>query len=561
MNAYAEDISVEQFQKVIEIYQPSMDDFLYFYDFLKDYYCISSSATERFKVPGKQFYNATNELQKFIYPADFQMVCDDLIAVRNGEKDFHNLEYRWLDKEENVVWINCRGNVIKDQNGVAHYLIGCINEIGRNQKADNVSGLLREARLRNEISERKQNELQGFMLRFGIDHFKEINENKGMDYGDMILRKTAECIKDSISPEQKLYRIMSDEFMVVDFSTNNVDDAKKLYKEIRHKIDKFIEGNGYEVFYTMSAGILDFQAVDDKSYVNLMKLSEFALNEAKVRGRNQYYVYQREDYDKFLRKRRLIQLMRQSVNNNFVGFEAYFQPIIDIRQGVLYGAETLLRFRTEETGPVSPVEFIPMLEESGLIIPVGKWVLYQAMSACREIQQYIPEFRVSVNLSYIQILRSNVLAEITSGIEKFKLRPGSIVVELTESGLLETNANFIKFFEGLKKNAVSLALDDFGTGYSNFHYLYHLSPETIKIDRSFTLKALQYDYEYNILKHMVDMSHGIELKLCIEGIETEEELAKISEIGPDFIQGYYFGKPCTLEQFRKEHLGRICDKN
>lgn len=233
-----------------------------------------------------------------------------------------------------------------------------------------------------------------------------------------------------------------------------------------------------------------------------MKLSEFALNEAKIRGKNQYYVFEKEDYNAFLRKRRLIHLMRQAVNHDFEGFEAYFQPIMDVRgQGSLYGAETLLRFQTEETGPVSPVEFVPLLEESGLIIPVGKWVLRQAMAACRKIQQTIPDFRISVNLSYIQIMKSNVLAEIMEGIAEYDLRP-----------------------------------------------------DTIKIDRSFTLKALQSQYDYNLLKHMVDMSHDIELKLCIEGIETIEELAKISEIDPDFIQGYYFGKPCSLQQFCAQHL-------
>lgn len=396
----------------------------------------------------------------------------------------------------------CRGSVIKDSDGKPELLVGCINEIGKSQKADNVSGLLRESSLRREIVSRGGEEFRGFLLRCGIDHFKEINENRGMDYGDTILRKTAECIKEVIEPEQKLYRIMADEFVIIDFSAKSVDNAKELYKKIRRNIDKFIAQNSYEVFYTVSAGILAFESVEDCSYTNLMKLSEFALNEAKIHGKNQYYVFEKEDYNAFLRKRRLIHLMRQAVNHDFEGFEAYFQPIMDVRgQGSLYGAETLLRFQTEETGPVSPVEFVPLLEESGLIIPVGKWVLRQAMAACRKIQQTIPDFRISVNLSYIQIMKSNVLAEIMEGIAEYDLRP-----------------------------------------------------DTIKIDRSFTLKALQSQYDYNLLKHMVDMSHDIELKLCIEGIETIEELAKISEIDPDFIQGYYFGKPCSLQQFCAQHL-------
>ena len=198
---------------------------------------------------------------------------------------------------------------------------------------------------------------------------------------------------------------------------------------------------------------------------------------------------------------------------------------------------------------VSPIQFIPLLEESGLIIPVGRWVLNQAMAACSEIQKRIPDFKVSVNISYIQVLKGDVLKDIVEGLERYGLKSDSIIVELTESGFLESDENYIKFCEGMREHGIPLALDDFGTGYSNFHYLYDLKPSTIKIDRSFTLKALKNDYEYGLLQHMVDMTHSIELKMCIEGIETENELDKISKIGPDYIQGYYFGRPCNLQSF------------
>lgn len=237
------------------------------------------------------------------------------------------------------------------------------------------------------------------------------------------------------------------------------------------------------------------------------------------------------------------------MNENFRGFEAYYQPIVDIRENRLYSAETLLRFRTEALGMVSPVEFIPILEESGLIIPVGRWVLHQAMRACAQIQKEIPNFKMSVNLSYVQVLKSNVLKEILAGVKAYGLAPESIVIELTESGFFEANANFSNFCEGLRANGIPLALDDFGTGYSNFHYLYNLNPSTIKIDRSFTLKALNNDYEYNLLQHMADMTHSIDTKFCIEGIETKEELNKICNMGPDYIQGFYFSKPCPLGTF------------
>lgn len=554
MSVFAEDITLQQFQDMIKIYNSTMDDFLYAYDMVNDVYCISADAVKRFRMPAQVFENAGEELRKVVFYADYEELNADLQRMKAGEKDAHSMEYRWLDNDGNAVWINCRGVAIRNRAGKTCYMVGCINEIGKTQKADNVSGLLRESALCRDLSEMQEKNLNGYVLRIGIDHFKEINENKGIEYGDMILRKTAECIKEVISANQKLYRIMADEFIIVDYSGQPVEYGRKLYKQIRRKVDAFIESNGYEVFYTISGGILDLGSVEDRSYVNLMKLTEFALNEAKRRGRNRYYIYEEADYDDFFKRRRLLHLLRQSVNNNFEGFEVYYQPVVNVKRRKLGGAEALLRFKTEETGPVSPVEFIPLLEDSGLIIPVGKWVMRQAMSACRGIRNKIPHFTVSINMSHVQILKSDVLLDVEAGIREFGLSPGSIVIELTESGKVESNVTFIKFREGLKKNSVSLALDDFGTGYSNFHYLYHLNPDTIKIDRTFTVKALRYDYEYNILKHMIALSHGINLKLCVEGIETQEELNKICEMDPDYIQGYYFGKPCSLEEFYEKHV-------
>lgn len=500
-------------------------------------------------IPASQFYNITESFASFVYTDDFIAVEEDLQQIVNKEKDFHNLQYRWISRDGKPVWINCRGRVTYDENGMPEFLIGCINEIGKKQKADNVSGLLGEYSLQQEMKDCNYKRMSGFMLRLGIDNFKEINENKGMEYGDMILQRTAECIKSVILPDQKLYKMVADEFIVIDNMERTVEEAHELYDNIRRRLDLFIGENGYEVFFTISAGILEFDGLENQTYYNIMKLSEFALNEAKNNGRNRCYTFDKKDYKEFLYQRELLKLLRHSMEKDFEGFEVYYQPIVDIRERRLYSAEALMRFRSEQTGPVSPMEFIPLLEESGLIIPVGRWILYKAMEACAEIQKTIPGFKVSVNLSYVQVLKSNVLSDILEGVEKYKLDPNSIIVELTESGFFETNTNFINFCEGLKKNGIPLALDDFGTGYSNFHYLYSLSPNTIKIDRSFTLKALKNDYEYNLLQHMVEMTHSVDTKFCIEGIETEQELDKICNMGPDYIQGYYFGKPCPFDQF------------
>lgn len=545
---------------LIEVLNPCMDDYLYIYDLREDLYKISSGALERFRIPESQFYDFNKILPSFVYADDLQMLENDLEEILAGKKEFHNLQYRWLDTQEKPVWINCRGRVLKDENGNPEFMAGCINEIGVKQKADNISGLLGESSFKTYIRELDSGIPDGYILRLGIDNFKEINENRGLEYGDMILRKTAECIEASILPGQQLYRMVADEFIVADFLGGSVKKAHKLYKKIKQRVEEFVEENQYEAVYTISAGILGCSQLKDASFSDIMKLSEFALNEAKRKGKNRSYFFDEQDYEDALQKKNLISEMRQAIYNDYQGFDVYFQPIVDAESGKLISAEILLRFHSKENGMVSPVEFIPLLEDTGLIIPVGKWVLEQACRRCKEIQEFIPGFRVSVNLSYIQVKKSNVLKEIIANVEKYELKPGNLMIELTESGFLESDSNFMKLCDGLKEAGIVLALDDFGTGYSNFRYLYDLSPNVIKIDRSFTVKALQNGYEHGLLQHIIEMIHSIKLRICIEGIETDEELEKINHLGPDFIQGYYFGKPCPYDVFYEKYIQTLGTK-
>ncbi len=541
-------ITMEQIQEYFDILSPCMDNYLYLYDFQYDECCISANSMERFAVPATHFDHAQEKHALFIHPDDYKLLMKALYDIVENGCTFHDLEYRWIDKEGKIVWINCRGHILKE-NGKPRFLLGCLNEIGKMQKADNISGLRREIALLQELTEDKLMKKNGFVIRAGIDDFREIIENHGIEYGDMILQRTAECISSVISSDQKVYRIVEDEFVIADFSGGTLEDARRICKAINQALACFIQDNQYEVFYTLSEGILVLNQVENQSYINLMKLSEFALNRAKENGKKQVYIYSEEDYNNFIYKRKLIQIMRQAVYNNFEGFETYYQPIISIKDKQLNCAEALLRFYNKECGRISPIEFIPILEESGLIIPVGVWVMEQAIKSCGILQEYIPDFRISVNLSYIQVQKSNILEAILKLIEKYHIKPGSLMVELTESGFLEDCPCFEDFCKGLKEQGILLALDDFGSGYSNFRYLSSLNPNILKVDRTFMTKAIQNKQEYTLLKYMIEMSHSINLKMCIEGVETIEELEKISKIEPDFIQGYYYGRPCPFDEF------------
>lgn len=552
-------VTIKQVEEVIRFISPSMDDYLYILDFQKDYYMISPGAAERFLLPGCEFYNATKAFETFVFEDDMSILAEEIQALSSGAKVTHNLHYRWLGKDKRPLWINCRGHVLKNAANEPQFVIGCINEIGIRQKADNVSGLLGETSLSAYFRDHVSEVRQGFALRIGIDDFKDINENFGIEYGDYILRKTAECIAENIKPGQQIYRIVADEFMVLDYEESTMDGVRNLHKRICASIEKFEENNHYETVYTVSGGILDLQ-FPDNSYSNVMKLTEFSLNEAKRQGKNQYYVFNQDDYDAYIRKKDLIRVMRQAVYHDFVGFEVYFQPIVKTDGYGLVGAEALLRFQGAAQNPVSPGEFIPILEETGLIIPVGRYVLQKALGVCKEWQKVIPGFQMNINLSYIQVMKSQVFREIIAEIEEYGLKPWDVNIELTESGYLETNTHFTKLWKKLKDYGVQLALDDFGTGYSNLHCLYDLNPSIVKIDHSFTKKALSNEYQYKLMVYIIEMSHSLGLKVCIEGIETEEGLRSIGKLSPDYIQGFLFGKPCSQKTFYSAFLSGEGDR-
>ena len=374
-----------------------------------------------------------------------------------------------------------------------------------------------------------------------------------MEYGDQILKETANCIQNVLNKYQSLYRIVADEFIVFD-EEGTKETAVYLYKQIAKEIAKMIENKKYETFFTISAGILDLNDYQVTDYTLMMQWSEFALNQAKQNGKNTYFIFSIESYQQFLKRTELLKIFHLSVNHQFKGFELYYQPIMDMKKNQIHSLEALLRFHCDEFGSISPMEFIPILEQSNLIIPVGKWVIDQATKTLKELRQSIPDLIIQINLSYIQVLKTRVLKDIVSKMKEYDLPKNSLVIELTESGFIESNHSFINFCEQLKENGVLLALDDFGTGYSNFHYLYNLKPNKIKIDRSLTMSALTNDYENMLLKHMIDMAHCVNVKICIEGIETQEDLDKILVMQPDYIQGYYYGKPCSLENLKKQFI-------
>lgn len=544
----------ELFCGMIEAFDPCMDDYLYVFDVQNDQYYISKKSMKRFALPSFQFTHVLDTHRKFVYEEDIEMLEADLEKVMSGEKLEHNLTYRWISVDGEPIWINCRGRIIIGADGKPQFLVGCINEVGTKPIADNVSGLLESFAIKDAWNQQHNTMTNGFVLRIGIDNFKTINEKLGVEYGDFIIHEVANCILDCIHEGQMVFRVVADEFLIIDTAGGTAKDAKALYRKVRSGIDHLISRDNYKAFFTISGGVISGETLGQVDYNELLKYTQFALSEAKARGKNQVYYFQVEDYEKFLRRRKILVELRKAVSNDFEGFDVFFQPIITRGGKDLYAAESLLRFWTPEKETVSPAEFIPILEESGLIIPVGKWVLHRALEMCVKCREKRPDFKVSVNLSYIQILKSNFFKDVTEALEQYKLRPDSLIIELTESGYVENSPVVRKLWEQLKDRGVLIAIDDFGTGYSNLQSIGNMMPDIIKLDRGFTVKALNNNYEHQLMNQIIQLIHSVDLKVCVEGVETMEELTEIERLSADCIQGYYYGKPCEKQAFYKDFV-------
>lgn len=552
-----QNMSLEQIISVIEVLQKSSDSYMFIMDLNEDIYMISEKATKRFPFDTMVIENCTEMLKQVVYPSDYAMVEADIVKCASGDQDSHALEYRWFDRKGKVVWINCKGTVVVGPEG-HRLLIGRVSELGKKAKADNVTGLRREVRFRLDAEAILRDRPQSvhYMMRIGIDNFKEINEKEGLEAGDEVLQELAECIVASVDESVDVYRLLADEFMIMDASTNDSVGAKTVYNRIKRKVTQTVRQKEYSRFYTISAGVME-EGFEDKTADEILRLTEFALNEAKRNGRNQMAVFDQENYNEYLRRLDIRKAMRRDVNNDFNGFQVFYQPIVKAPDFQVVGAEALLRWGNERYGNVSPAVFIPILEESGLIIPVGRYVLREAARTCKKWRESIGDFKIHVNLSYVQVHKSDLMKDVETCIEEVGLEPDSLVLELTESGYIETNDRIKEIFSELKDKNIDLALDDFGTGYSNMRYLKEIEAKTVKIDRSFVIQALQNEHDYNIINHIIDMVHSLGSSVCMEGIEQSDELDKMMKTHPDMIQGYYFGKPSPKEQFENQFLQTI----
>ena len=544
-------------QQITEVFQAlnqTSDDYFYILDFMEDSYSICNRAVQRFHLSTDYICPVSTDLREVVVEEDYPVLQKELELLKDGKKSFHDMENRWYGRDMEIIWIHCRGTVVRGKEGNVRLLVGSITEVGKEEKRDRLTGLYGESRLALDAERMLLKEDgNGFLMLIGVDDFREINEKYGIDTGNSLLRELTGIIRECMEPGMMLYRLVADEFVLFCQNDISAERVRGLYENIRENIFRHIEEEDYRNFYTVSAGLLA-APYPSGTYGELVKYLEFAMSEAKRRGKNGLVEFSKNDYDAYVSRLEIKEELRKSIFNNYEGFTLYYQPIVDAKSYEIKGAEALLRWNSSKYGSMSPGVFIPVMEDSGLIIPMGSHVMKEAVECCCRLKKYISSFHININLSYVQLKKTDVLEELRVHLGMLEVCPENIMLEITESGYIETDLAFRQAMEEIQSQKMRLAIDDFGTGYSNLRYLKDLRADMIKIDRSFGIRAMESEYDYTLLGHIIEMAHSIGLGVCLEGVETEEELVKLQRLGPDFIQGYLFGRPVPENVFVEKYL-------
>ena len=299
---------------LIDLIAPCMDDYLYIIDLKNDTLRISQSAVERFMLPDKFMNDATKHLRTLVYEKDRKLLENHKRKIYDGKEKRYNVLCRLMNSKNLPVWINCRGEVINDEAGKPRYIIGCMNETGTRQRADNISGLLGEKEMASYLYSQPKEKLSGYFIQIGIDDFGIINNVQGQIYGNYILKRVAECIAECLSSGQRIYHLVTDKYMLVDMLSKSQDDVVQLFKRIGEKIDEFIVDENYKSIFSVSAGVTDISTLAEGA-IECRKKSDFSLKCAKKRGGGSLYFFEEEDYKASLRKNTILSALRSATVN------------------------------------------------------------------------------------------------------------------------------------------------------------------------------------------------------------------------------------------------------
>lgn len=486
--------------------------------------------------------------------AVWQDVNDTLLT-----NDEWRLEYEAVNLHGKKFWYMQSISLIRSDLGDIQYYICAGRDMSQSRRQqeeverlayyDQLTGLqnrvLFKSQLQTAIKNCERDGNQIALLYLDLDHFKRVNDTLGHEAGDHLLIEVARRLKGCLRDEDSVARLGGDEFAVLLNRIGTPQFASLVAGKIIKCLSKSFILAGQEVSTKASVGIT-LAPADSADIDILMKNADLAMYQAKEKGRNSFQFYTTEMNLEVASRLQLEREMLHAVERN--EFVLHYQPQVDLSTGKIIGAEALIRWHHPARGLVSPLEFIPMAEETGMIVEIGKWAIRSACQQAKSIQKSLAEpIKISVNISSRQLKEDNFTDELRAVFKEVRIDPSLIELEVTESVLMDDIESVSRVLRGVRKLGVDIAIDDFGTGYSSLSYLKKLPVSTLKVDREF-VKDLPEDMEDRAITGLiVTMAAALNHKVVVEGVETVEQLSFLHDIGCDYAQGFYYSRPLTAD--------------
>ncbi len=510
------------------------------------------------------------DFQRLIHAEDAETATNTIRQFQTGALSRFQTELRLVRRDQGMRWISLSASAILDDDGRPSYALAHVQDITERREAeakltqmalhDTLTGLANRAllmeHLDQSLSRSARDGTSVAVLFIDLDRFKVINDSLGHDAGDELLVTVANRIGDCLRTGDTAARLGGDEFVVVCEHLTTDDEALAVANRLEKAIGAPTTIKGGETFVTASIGVV--LAAEGATAESLLRDADSAMYKAKDGGRGRFELFDASIGSLASHRLQTERELRRALEQQ--EFRVAYQPIVDLANGHMVGVEALIRWEHPERGFLSPADFLPIAEETGLIIPMGTWVLQEALRQLGHWHRTIPASQglsVSVNLSAAQASCTDLVDIVEDALTTSGVAPSELCLEITESVLLDATTSTTSRLIGVKGLGVRLALDDFGTGYSSLTYLRRFPVDVVKIDRTF-VSGLGTDAADNaIVDSVVGLAQSLGLAAVAEGVETQEQVVALQSMGCRFAQGYLYSRPCTPEQlvqlFRGSH--------
>lgn len=541
--------------QLFEAFAAASDNvYIYVCDMRQDVSRWSKASVEYFGLEGEYIANAGAMWEEHVHPDDRALYNEDIGSVFSGAKTRHACQYRARNRYGEYVWLECKGSVIKDEDGVPIIFAGLMTRLDGQSKYDSLTGLMTT----HELHQHDFSSEHGIALLVGLDGFRNVISNYGYFTGDEALVIISRVMREFCEPDWKLFRFGGDEFLVVT-STSDKNKINEFYKKVCRETNTIELSDGKRISISFSGGAVRYPEDADNREELINKL-EHSLEYAKSHKRGKLVFFSEEIAKRQKRRRDLREDLKQSISNGFRGFELYFQPFVNPGTHLITGCECLLRWKGEKIKDSYPMEFIKILEDYGDIREVGYWVMEQAIRQQVVWRERYGNLRVSFNVAYQQFMYDDFEEKLYGYLEKYGVDPSYMIIELTESSEVNQPQELASLFDRLREKGFKVALDDFGTAYASLEMLKCLHVDYIKVEHSFVRELSEpgHDIDYVIIDNLLDMCKRLGYDSIVEGVENGKVADIVGDMDVTLLQGYYYSRPVCRTDFEELlNAGRI----